>query len=138
VLDNGAVILGSNAIAEGPGAGFAALQVHKNGDDSDHDEYERGDDELGVREVREHCVLLCGYARDGKGWMGGTGTQPIMSGPARECWPELHGLERTEDGRFEGARELLRGEKGRASCGAQEVEGHPACWREGALEQFQG
>jgi hypothetical protein len=60
MLQNSAVVLRSEAIAEGCGLGFAALKIHGDGYDNNNDEYNCSNDELGIREVIKHCVLLCG------------------------------------------------------------------------------
>src|ERR1035437_1085654 len=74
---NGAVVLGPETLAEGQGLDSAAFNVRGNSNDNDEDEYKRGHQELGSREVivhsvelTLHCVLLCGDVRGGKGWWG--------------------------------------------------------------------
>jgi hypothetical protein len=41
-----------------------------NCDDNEEDKYNYGTDKLGIREVVEHCVLLCGISATAKGEWG--------------------------------------------------------------------
>jgi hypothetical protein len=66
MLQDSAVVLRSEAIAEGRSLGFAVLKIRGDGDDNNNDEYNCSNDELGIREVIEHCVLLCGISATAK------------------------------------------------------------------------
>lgn len=81
VCENGAVVFRSETIAEGQGSGSAVFKIRDNGDDNDDDQYNRSNDELHVREVIGHCVLLCGPFRDGRGLK--RGGFPTEKGPIR-------------------------------------------------------
>jgi hypothetical protein len=96
VRENGAVVLGAETIAEAAGAGFAVFKIQTEGDGNDEEEYNHGNGDLGIRELKLHGDLLCGNVRDGKGLLlveasrlGRSIYATIMSGLARECWPEL-------------------------------------------------
>ncbi|SPE17854.1 hypothetical protein SBA5_1100034 [Candidatus Sulfotelmatomonas gaucii] len=70
MLQNGAVVLRSETIAQGLSAGSAAMNEPYNCDDNEEDKYNYGTDQLGIREVIEHCVLLCGISATAKGGKG--------------------------------------------------------------------
>jgi hypothetical protein len=102
------------------------LKESANDDESHDDEYNRGDDELGIRELIEHsvelklhCILLCGVSATVKGGCQGTYTQSILSGMAPEYWPELHGL----NSAFKDAQRLFCPSNG---AGESEQEPRPA------------
>jgi hypothetical protein len=65
-----------------------------NCNENEKDKDNHGTNELGIREVIEHAVLL-GFPRrqrlngSGLGGRGRTYAESIMEGCARECWPEL-------------------------------------------------
>jgi hypothetical protein len=67
VLENGAIVFGTEVMLEVLGTGFANVKVNANDDEkADYDE-KRDICRLGVCEVKGHCDLLCGAVRDGKG-----------------------------------------------------------------------
>jgi hypothetical protein len=92
---DGAIVLGTEAIAEGRRPGFAALKIIAN-DDYNNNEYNYSDEELGTRELMKHCVLLCGISSTAKNeWeslcrQGGTYAESMMGGHTCEYWSQLH------------------------------------------------
>jgi hypothetical protein len=89
---NGEVVLCAETIAKVLGFDFAALKVSANGDEHQDDEYNRGDDELVIRdaieysvELKLHDILLRGVSAAVKGGWRGTCTQFILGGVAPEC-----------------------------------------------------
>jgi hypothetical protein len=93
VRDDGAIVFRSETILQGEGAGFAVLKVCRKDDGQDEDKRGYGKGDLSVRELKIHCVLLCGNVRYGKGLMvrlpGGGPMQPIMNAETQNCCPEL-------------------------------------------------
>ena len=71
---NGAVVLCAETLAKGLGFDFAALKESANDDEHQDHEYNRGDDELVIRdaieysvELKLHDILLCGASAAAKG-----------------------------------------------------------------------
>ena len=54
--EDGAVVLGSEAVAEGPGAGTAVLDVSGYGNDDEKNQDQCGDEKLGVGDMGENSV----------------------------------------------------------------------------------
>jgi hypothetical protein len=65
MLQDGAVVLRSETIAEGRSLGFAAPKIIAS-DDDHNDEYSYCNDDLGNRELMKHCLLLCGISSAAK------------------------------------------------------------------------
>jgi hypothetical protein len=67
MLQNSAVVLRSETIAEALSAGSAAMNEPYNCDDNEEDQHYCGADDLGIREVTEHGALLYGISSTVKG-----------------------------------------------------------------------
>jgi hypothetical protein len=58
MFDDRAVVLRSETIAVRRGFGFATLKIYGNDENRDNDEYDRCNDELEIRKLELHCILL--------------------------------------------------------------------------------
>jgi hypothetical protein len=70
VRQNSAIVFRSETIAEG--LGFALFKNSGNDDENNKKDGDRNNDDLGTRELTEHCVLLCGVSATAKGEWGGS------------------------------------------------------------------
>jgi hypothetical protein len=90
-LCNGAIILCAETFAQAHGLGFAVFKVGGNSDENHDDEYNRGQSELGIREVikhsvelKLHCILLCGASATVR-TVGETLTELMLGVEMRQC-----------------------------------------------------